>query len=250
MACAECRGPLPAQPCAWRGQLFCSTRCTHDAGDRNACRAGCGCTAYARKRRQLRKHREQMRVMEDIIAEAGLSHELEERMIEETGNTGFWLGEDSEMDEGSNKEDPERPLREELRDRQQMIQAVRGALECQAMRRDLERARGCSWRTSAEHRGRATGTAQPVAVKMFRIAPANRSTLPPAQNVANRASQMSLTRSEISSAKRPHLPLAPRFPRPRPCASWSASSRGSRSRRPRTPTMRSRIWRGSLRHSV
>jgi hypothetical protein len=147
MACAQCQAPLPAQPYLVDGRLYCNTRCAHAAGDRTVCRDGCGCTAYARKRRRLREHRAQMRVMDDLIAEAGLERELEERLIEETGNTGFWMGQDSELDEGSDREDPERQLLDERGARLQLLQAVQGALECQTLRRDLDRARGCSWRT-------------------------------------------------------------------------------------------------------
>jgi hypothetical protein len=141
MACAQCQGPLPAQPYLVDGRLYCNTRCAHDAGDRTVCRAGCGCTGYARKRRRLREHRQQMRVMSDLIEEAQLGDVLEQRLIDETGNAGFWLGESSDLDEGSDKEDPERQLLDERGARQQMVLAVQGALECQAMRRDLDRAR-------------------------------------------------------------------------------------------------------------
>jgi hypothetical protein len=82
-----------------------------------------------------------MRVMNDIIDEAQLADVLEERLIEETGNTGFWLDYDTDLDEGSDKEDPERLLLDERGARLQLLQAVQGALECQSMRRDLDRAR-------------------------------------------------------------------------------------------------------------
>ena len=45
------------------------------------------------------------------------------------------------MGEGSDKEDPERMLLDERGARLQLLQAVQGALECQSMRRDLDRAR-------------------------------------------------------------------------------------------------------------
>jgi hypothetical protein len=141
MACAQCAAPLPAQPYLVYGRRYCNTRCAHEAGDRSVCRPGCGCTAYARKRRRLREHRQQMRVMDDVIAEAGLGDLLERRLIDETGNTSFWLGHSSDLDEGSDKEDPERLLLDERGARQQLLQAVQGALECQSMRRDLDRAR-------------------------------------------------------------------------------------------------------------
>ena len=57
--------------------------------------------------------------MSELIWEHGLDIELEERTIEETGNTGFWLGEDddgpSAMDEGSDHEDPEALANERVR---------------------------------------------------------------------------------------------------------------------------------------
>ena len=33
-----------------------------------------------------------MRIMKELVNENGLTSELEERLIEETGNTNFWLG--------------------------------------------------------------------------------------------------------------------------------------------------------------
>ena len=36
----------------------------------------CGCTSYAKKRRLLRAHRVQMRVMTELIEEQGLEEEL------------------------------------------------------------------------------------------------------------------------------------------------------------------------------
>ena len=67
----------------------------------------CGCTEYSKKRNALRQHREQMRVMQDVIEENGLDVELEEAMVEDTGNTHFWLGHISEFDEDSDAQDPE-----------------------------------------------------------------------------------------------------------------------------------------------
>ena len=52
-----------------------------------------------------------MRIMDDLINDYDLQDEVEERVVEETGNTGFWLGYDSEgLDESSDKEDPEKTL--------------------------------------------------------------------------------------------------------------------------------------------
>ena len=124
----------------WRGVWYCNQACSHAAGDRTACYRGCGCTGYARKRRRLRAHREQMRIMQDVIEAYGLEDEVEDAIFEETGNTGFWLGIDDGpdgMDEGSGGEDPEadalqlvRELRSEAADQQALVSAVAGALEC------------------------------------------------------------------------------------------------------------------------
>ena len=89
-----------------------------------------------------------MRIMDDLIDEHGLSPDLEERLIDETGNTNFFLGEDSEMDEGSGKEDPEavakqraNALLQESKDKQAFVAAAQDALACRAAVTDLERAR-------------------------------------------------------------------------------------------------------------
>ena len=81
-----------------------------------------------------------MRIMEDLIHEHGLDEELDERLIEETGNVNFWLASDpEEMDKPSDAEDPEQQLRAtvdalraEAADQQAMVQAVQGALECRS----------------------------------------------------------------------------------------------------------------------
>ena len=93
-----------------------------------------------------------MRVMVDLIEDSNMRHELEDRLVEETGNTNFWLVEDrlwmDDMDEDSDQEDPEKNLKEEnvqlkkeSEDRLALCDAVQGALECRAMATDLERAR-------------------------------------------------------------------------------------------------------------
>ena len=92
-----------------------------------------------------------MRIMQHIIDYHDLAPELEEDVVAQTGNTGFWLGYDTGsggMDEGSDAEDPEadakeevRDLRQEAADQQGLVSAVQGALECRAIATDLERAR-------------------------------------------------------------------------------------------------------------
>ena len=89
-----------------------------------------------------------MRVMDDVINDHGLAEELEDRMVEETGNTNFWLSEASEMDEDSDQEDPEAvakqrvsALLQESEDKQAFVFAAQDALACRAVATDLERAR-------------------------------------------------------------------------------------------------------------
>jgi hypothetical protein len=112
MACEQCGG-LAANPCHFQDRVFCSRVCAHAAGDRTACLGwNCGCTRYAKKRRLLREHRVNMRIMEEVIWEHGLADVLEARLEDETGNTNFWLEHDpEEMDESSDTEDPEQQAR-------------------------------------------------------------------------------------------------------------------------------------------
>ena len=81
-----------------------------------------------------------MRIMDELINEHGLDEELNERLIEETGNVNFWLGPDPvEMDEPSDAEEPDQQLRAtvdalraEATDQRAMVEAVQGALECRS----------------------------------------------------------------------------------------------------------------------
>ena len=89
-----------------------------------------------------------MRIMDELIDENGLTSELEERLIEETGNTNFWLGVDSVMDEPSDQEYPEalakqrvNDLLQESKDKQAFVAAAQDTLACRAVATDLERAR-------------------------------------------------------------------------------------------------------------
>ncbi len=98
-ACPHCgvHVPMPPGPetLRYRGQWRCSKECAHAAGDRSACHGwDCGCTRYAKKRRLLKAHRVNMRIMEDLIYENALGEELEERLVEATGNVNFCLESD------------------------------------------------------------------------------------------------------------------------------------------------------------
>ena len=152
-ACGQCGlGFIPSSVCCWRDVWFCSRVCAHAAGDHSACLGwDCGCTGYAKKRRLLRDHRTQMRIMQELIDDHDLASELEEDVVAQMGNNTFWLGYDTGfggMDEGSDAEDPEadakqevQDLRQEATDQQGLVAAVQGALECRAIATDLERAR-------------------------------------------------------------------------------------------------------------
>ncbi len=89
-----------------------------------------------------------MRIMDDVIRDHGLAEELEERMVDETGNTNFCLGHQRKMDEDSDQEDPEAlakqrasALLQESEDKQAFVFAAQDALACRAVATDLERAR-------------------------------------------------------------------------------------------------------------
>ena len=83
-----------------------------------------------------------MRIMDDLINYFLLEDELEERIEEETGNSGFWLGYDSEgMDESSDKEDPEKTLRQDIDDKSHFLEAASSTLMLRQMTTEVERAR-------------------------------------------------------------------------------------------------------------
>ena len=86
--------------------------------------------------------------MMDFVEDRGLDDELQEVLISQNGNTNFFLGSDSEMDEGSDAEDPEAQAKEEVSalraeaaNRQSFLEAVQGALQCRAVVTEVERAR-------------------------------------------------------------------------------------------------------------
>ena len=154
LVCSQCGVCLPTPPAGqlnrrYLGRWVCSRECGHAAGDRSGClRWNCGCTNYAKRRRLLRDHRINMRVMDDVIEDHGLGEELENRLVEATGNVNFFLGLDAELDESSDADDPEQQLRttvdslrSESADVQCLVEAVRGTLECRSVLLDLERAR-------------------------------------------------------------------------------------------------------------
>ena len=127
----------------WQAKWYCSSKCSHDAGDHEFCEEGCGCSGYAKKRRQLRSHRVEMRVMENLIKEEDLEEEMLDRICDETGYATSWGLDHIESMDGSSdsEEDPEAALRQELADQSAFVEAASGALQYRKVATDLERAR-------------------------------------------------------------------------------------------------------------
>ena len=108
-------------------------------------------TPYAKKRRLLREHRQQMRVMEGFIEQHNLTEAYELEVAYELDTSVFWLGYDSGpdgMDEESCCEEPEEALqrdnealRQEATDRQALISAIQDMGSYERIKLDLERAR-------------------------------------------------------------------------------------------------------------
>ena len=98
-------------------------------------------TGYSHKRRKLREHRVEMRIMQGVILDHGLAAVLQERTIDETGNTGYWLGYHPDLDEASDVEDPELELRKELDEKRTFVQVAEDMLRQRGIARDLDRAR-------------------------------------------------------------------------------------------------------------
>ena len=134
--CGQCGADLPLEAPLryfYDDKRMCNLKCMHDAGSRAHCGPGCGCTAYALKRRMLREHRQLMRCMQVIVSKNRLNEELTELWQDycpDRCSRDICLAWDPELDELSDAEDPEQQLRAELADRSAMIQAVQGALEC------------------------------------------------------------------------------------------------------------------------
>ena len=123
-------------------------------GIRNVFSQAASMTPYAKKRRLLRDHRVQMRVMEDVLEHHGLTEECHAEIMDEMDNTPFWLGFDNGpggMDETSDTEEPGATVVQDLEgkverlqcalaDQQAFIAAVQDLRAHEAMRLELERA--------------------------------------------------------------------------------------------------------------
>ena len=153
--CSQCGADLPLEAPLryfYDDKRMCNLKCMHDAGSRAHCGPGCGCTAYALKRRMLREHRQLMRCMQVIVSKNGLNEELTELWQDYCParcSRDICLAWDPELDELSDAEDPEQQLRAELADRSAMIQAVQGALEC--LQAKAENGRASNDRVGNDH---------------------------------------------------------------------------------------------------
>jgi hypothetical protein len=140
--CGQCQKPIVSAR-RWNDTDYCSRKCCHDAGDRRHCiRDVCGCTAFAIKRRQLRVHRQQMRVMWQVIMACGLEDELEEAMEEDGCPDHYRLDPHYAMDEGSDADDPMVTQANELSNIDNIVQMSRNMVELAEVRRGLKRGRG------------------------------------------------------------------------------------------------------------
>jgi hypothetical protein len=140
--CGHCQGPVVHSYC-WKAVDYCSNKCRHDAGDRNHCERGCGCTGFAIKRRQLRNHRRTMRIMMRVIGQFDLWDDLDEELMKGLGNLGASVGleHDHELDEDSDAEDPMVTQANELSNIDSIVQLSHNMVELAGVRRDLKRAR-------------------------------------------------------------------------------------------------------------
>lgn len=111
-------------------------------------------TRFAKKRRLLREHRDEMRVMESVLEHHDVMDAVEDYVERRLDRSMFWLGDDpgpGGMDEGDDEEDPEaelmkenEALRGELRDRGNLMSAVMGVAssnQYNTLKLEFERAR-------------------------------------------------------------------------------------------------------------
>ena len=80
-----------------------------------------------------------MRIMQDVISSVSWFETIYLQKLGETDAQDWDLDSNSEMDEASDKEDPEFRLREESDNTLAFVQAAKFALDSQELRRDWER---------------------------------------------------------------------------------------------------------------
>ena len=96
-------------------------------------------TSYGKLLCALASHRIEMRIMKGLVEANDLEDELEELTIEETGNTGFWLGHNEEFD--AIVEDMEKlEMQKRLAEKAEMLRfiaAIRSGLKLQKVNTEL-----------------------------------------------------------------------------------------------------------------
>ena len=128
---------------------YCSKECCHAAGDRSACVGwDCGCTLYAKKRRLLNDHRNEMRFVQDFLAARGMDRDYRHAHRELTGDSHLWIDLNPDIDEDSDQEDPELALRnslsksnEALADKSSFVEAATAILDNRGLAIELEQSR-------------------------------------------------------------------------------------------------------------
>ena len=91
-------------------------------------------TSYGEQRCVLRKHRIEMRIMASLLNRNGLTDELQDDVIEETGNTAYWLGHVSSFDELV--EDTEKlGMQERLAEKGDMVRFIQAIQSCTKLKK-------------------------------------------------------------------------------------------------------------------
>ena len=95
---------------------------------------GAHTTSYGKQRCVLRKHRIEMRIMDSLLNRNSLTDELQDDFVEETGNTGYWLGHVSCFDELV--EDTEKlEMQERLAEKGDMMRFIRAIQSCTTLKK-------------------------------------------------------------------------------------------------------------------
>jgi hypothetical protein len=101
-----------------------------------------GPPSYDRVCGLLREHREEMRIMSGFIADYDLEEELEARVIEETGNAGFYLGpDDPDLDPDGGEPPESRAWKAMACEQERFIQATLGLGQHKVIEEQVSRAR-------------------------------------------------------------------------------------------------------------
>ena len=121
----------------------------------------CGLTKYGMRRRTLREHRGEMRVLWDLIETENLNCTTEDLVIQELGMTSHDLYFASSLDVPSDDDsDPEEELREALAGERALVEAVGNIQDLQHLHGELKRSKAKimsreaqvrSLRTSLDH---------------------------------------------------------------------------------------------------